>query len=491
MRRHTLLHQAFVAILALSECTYGFVFQTLCNHVEKIQRPTPSTRCYTSSGFSESSVGERNSGQDATEENKRTLYDVLGAERTDSREVLKQKYTSLAKICHPDAIMSRGKSEANEIPDFTEIAAAWRILSDKKQRKRYDRSLQAEEFSDNVLNWVGDMAVEVAPVVKSFGNAANSIFRKTTASTLAGVQAAATQVIKETDSLADQPGPASNPLSEAFKSAAEAARIAGRAVDGYELMEKSESLEARSSTELEQAIQAKEELQNVVEKRLRMSLHTPGSGLTAAEASVILEDFTKTIPDDLSAWDLVTLRRTVEFEIGQLQKEEMEFVAAQVADTKAQEFYQQSVQERFKTKQDLTDAERAEENARLAYENAKKRVLEAREAHANSVQQLSQAETVSRKSDWEIEVRSVSMERQSEKVRQALKQKERQVRKELGMDSSAVPDRGGIRRLQELNDLREEERLKAEASNRMERMAERLKARAQELRDRAEELEEQ
>jgi len=444
----------------------------------------------------DTAVGEQGNDDlevQGVQKSKRTLYEILGAESTDTKEELKKKYTTLAKICHPDAVRTRMAegAEDEEIPDFTEIAAAWRILSDKKQRKRYDRSIQAEEFSDNLVRWVGDMAKQAAPVVGSFGNAANNILRKTTASTLAGVQAAATEVGKtnEQNATAIATADPRNPLSDALKSAAEAARIAGRAVDGMELLEKSQKLEERAMNEFEEAKKAKEDLQRVVERRLRMSLHTPGSGLSSAEANVILEDFSKTIPDDLSAWDLVMLRRTVEFEIRELQNEESAFVEAQVADTKAQDNYQECVQNGLKAQQELTNAQIDEEAARIAYLAAQERVVKAKEDCDSTTQVLSQAESQVKKSDWEIEVRSVSLERQSEKVRQALKQKERQVRKELGMDASPVPDKGGVSRLQELNDLRDEERLKAEASNRLQRMADRLQSRAQELRERAEELE--
>jgi hypothetical protein len=67
----------------------------------------------------------------------RSLYEILGASPTDSRSDLKRKYVALAKQTHPDAI--RGSSAIEATHDFSEIAAAYRTLSDPKQRKRYDR----------------------------------------------------------------------------------------------------------------------------------------------------------------------------------------------------------------------------------------------------------------------------------------------------------------------------------------------------------------
>lgn len=444
-----------------------------------------------------SAIAEERGPTDSTQPTtkKKTLYEVLGADPSDTREVLKQKYTDLAKISHPDAIRSRigGEDAAESTPDFSEIAAAWRILSDKMERKRYDRSLKAEEFSDNILNWVGDMAKQAAPVVKEFGSAANTIFRKTTATTLAGVQAAATRVGRtSTTGISDgalRKDDTRNSFSDAFKTAAEAARIAGRAVDSMDLLEKSTELETQALGDHEEASKAKEALKEVVERRLRMSLHTPGSGLTSTEANVILEDFTQTIPDDLSAWDLVMLKRTVEDEIKELQNEESAFVASQLADTEAQDRFQRCVQDRLKAEQDLRASKKAEHEAKLAYEQAQKRVETAQAVYALTSQQVHQAESQAKKSDWEIGVRSLSLERQSEKVRVALKHKERQVREALGMDNSPVEDKGGAERIQLLNDMRDEERLKAQAIDQRERMAEQLKLRAKELRERAERLE--
>lgn len=88
---------------------------------------------------------------------KPTLYDVLGASPKATKAELKLKYVALAKQTHPDVIKvatagttaktknssSRWNSNNNNIPEFSEIAAAWRVLSNEKERQRYDRQLQA------------------------------------------------------------------------------------------------------------------------------------------------------------------------------------------------------------------------------------------------------------------------------------------------------------------------------------------------------------
>lgn len=80
----------------------------------------------------------------------RSFYDILGASPKDSHDELRNKYTALARQTHPDAMNGKltvpGSSSGP--PEFTEIAAAWQVLSDPKERLRYDRQLRAEEFTD-------------------------------------------------------------------------------------------------------------------------------------------------------------------------------------------------------------------------------------------------------------------------------------------------------------------------------------------------------
>lgn len=96
-------------------------------------------------------------------EDERTLYEILGAPQDATRSELKQRYVSLARETHPDATVGLSPQEREEKEVlFTEVAAAWRILSDKRERKRYDRSLVAKEFTRNVEQVAGEYADNVA-----------------------------------------------------------------------------------------------------------------------------------------------------------------------------------------------------------------------------------------------------------------------------------------------------------------------------------------
>src|SRR6185503_11620314 len=65
---------------------------------------------------------------------KKDYYDVLGVQKTVTKDELKSVYRKLALKYHPD----RNKSpEAEE--KFKEISEAYAVLSDEEKRKRYDR----------------------------------------------------------------------------------------------------------------------------------------------------------------------------------------------------------------------------------------------------------------------------------------------------------------------------------------------------------------
>ena len=96
------------------------------------------------------------------EKEKSTLYDVLCASPTATREELKKRYVHLVKRSHPDAQIGRIIKEVvknDDAPDFGKVVAAWKILGDKKRRKQYDRDLRAKEFSDSTLRFL-DWGIE-------------------------------------------------------------------------------------------------------------------------------------------------------------------------------------------------------------------------------------------------------------------------------------------------------------------------------------------
>ncbi len=66
---------------------------------------------------------------------KRDYYEILGVTRDATEEEIKKAYHKLARQYHPD--FNPGNKEAEE--KFKEITEAYRVLSDKEERARYDR----------------------------------------------------------------------------------------------------------------------------------------------------------------------------------------------------------------------------------------------------------------------------------------------------------------------------------------------------------------
>jgi len=69
------------------------------------------------------------------------LYQRLGIKRGASEAEIKKAYRSLAKQLHPD----RNKDNPNAAKRFSEVTAAYDLLSDKDKRARYDRGAIDEE----------------------------------------------------------------------------------------------------------------------------------------------------------------------------------------------------------------------------------------------------------------------------------------------------------------------------------------------------------
>ena len=177
----------------------------------------------------------------------KTLYEILGAPATATRAELKKCYVELAKVAHPDAQISRNSNNNNNnpegtstnnssVPDFNDIASAWRILGDAKLRKRYDRELRAKAFSEAAERFASENLEKAAPAVASMmDNVAVPFLRRTAATTSAVSQAFSKRSDDER----------AGGLTDAFKKAVQASQDAGRYVDSIELAEKSQQLEEK------------------------------------------------------------------------------------------------------------------------------------------------------------------------------------------------------------------------------------------------------
>ena len=81
----------------------------------------------------------------------KNLYEILHASPHDSPAAIKRKYLTLAKKSHPDMA-------TNSAIDFSEVTAAYAILSDPQQRRSYDRKLAVELWIEAFCEALGGIA---------------------------------------------------------------------------------------------------------------------------------------------------------------------------------------------------------------------------------------------------------------------------------------------------------------------------------------------
>jgi DnaJ-class molecular chaperone len=202
-----------------------------------------------------------------------------------SKLEIKRLYLTLAKQTHPDSPNYTDAASS----DFSEIASAYKTLTDDKLRKRYDRELAAEEFKDDVVAMAAEVAKEYGPSARKFyEDWALPFLKRTTAGTVAisrvmsevatasdnsasdnnggsdGVRdkarpmgsrrgtaiekgATLSEVMSEMSEM-ERNGSGSRALEDfgrAFQRVVEAGRNATRQIDGIELQEKSMELRMR------------------------------------------------------------------------------------------------------------------------------------------------------------------------------------------------------------------------------------------------------
>ncbi|GKY95897.1 hypothetical protein MPSEU_000550300 [Mayamaea pseudoterrestris] len=95
------------------------------------------------------------------------LYTILGATGTETRQELKQLYRSCAKRLHPDAVAAAATSKSCSSDDFSQVAHAYNILSNPRERRNYDRALLAEQFTQQACQAVERVVEQAAKNVAS------------------------------------------------------------------------------------------------------------------------------------------------------------------------------------------------------------------------------------------------------------------------------------------------------------------------------------
>ena len=248
-----------------------------------------------------------------------------------------------------------------------------------------------------------------------------------------------------------------------------------------------------AQNEMKQANAVREELAAIMERRLNLSLQTPGSKLSSLEAQQIFDGLN--FDDKRSIADFVQLRKTVTSEIEALEKVEASYYMKYDEREEAERGFQISTQALEQAKINAESARKAEERALQALKAAQELVESTKKAVEEQTNNFSESEVEFLRRVEESEKLSAALSRRQERVRAALARKERALVE--GSFGGAEPIEGvetecylseseiecNQRNLEELK--KKESFLLAEGS-RLEQRAMRLQSRSDKLKARAE-----
>jgi curved DNA-binding protein CbpA len=320
----------------------------------------------------------------------------LGANPKDTQGQLKIRYQTLAKKLHPDSNPDR--DVINYYYSLPEINAAWEVLKDPAERKRYDRSLQTKEITEGIESFV-TMGIE------SFVTTGIPFLKKTAATTAAAVDAS-TKAAKEAN-------------KQAQKAAKEANVKAQKTYGAFEIDQQIKVLEQKSNADSARASKIQKDLDALPSKKIASLERKPSlkqqqqqqEPLSSVEAQRILKNF------QTSTTGMKPPPASLSNDIKMLTDSENK----QKDDLRACQSFERNVRM----------AERKVEQARRAEEMAQKRLEEAQLAFKEAKQNHLNAQDGDRKAKAEERLALQSstkidsmLQRTSEKVRIGLLQQQ-------------------------------------------------------------------
>lgn len=249
-----------------------------------------------------------------------------------------------------------------------------------------------------------------------------------------------------------------------------------------------------SRKERDEAEKMKEEIDDLMQKRIQLTLHTPNAKLSSLEALMILDGLN--IVDEVSMLDTMRLRHRVSYEIEQLEQMESEIEMKKEKSEKIKVDVEREMQALDQAQVNAAAALQAEERARKALEDAKALVSSTKNDVDQAKQALKATKEKKAQQKFDVERMMYGMERQQEKVRLALRRKEQAVQEQekKGDNSSEtiVGDFNGSRARKATEEvqkiIKKENFLRAESA-RKEAAAMRLQSRSEKLKERQDELE--
>eukprot|EP00547_Thalassionema_nitzschioides_P008902 CAMPEP_0194224754 /NCGR_PEP_ID=MMETSP0156-20130528/38079_1 /TAXON_ID=33649 /ORGANISM="Thalassionema nitzschioides, Strain L26-B" /LENGTH=468 /DNA_ID=CAMNT_0038956447 /DNA_START=169 /DNA_END=1575 /DNA_ORIENTATION=+ len=411
------------------------------------------------------------------------LYAILGLSMNATKSEMRRQYVALARITHPDALIGNNSTKLGPATEFSQIARAYKILSDSKEKKRYDRSLAAKDFTKNIERAAAVASDAVGPQVKRvLDDFAMPFLKRTTATAVAGVSAAA-------ENLSD--GSGGLDIGSAVSSAFKAGERVNKLLDGVLLREKSIELEKKAEEELEKAYELTEKISEVSKERLSLSLRIENSALSSEDAIALLVRMNAT-NKSAPIIERLGMKHTLEEDIRDLEKIEIEHYEEVAGQAEAVQKFHIAQNALKAAAQDAKDAVEEENAARKALEAAQKRVQSTKQNVNDLRKSFSKIRTTEKKATDAVEATSVCLVKRQEKVRVALLNRGKLLNREEELDKEVINnealeevksldlDTGKNSTMIEIEDLRKQERaLQAERTEREERAAKMiLKAKA-------------
>ena len=426
----------------------------------------------------------------------RTLYEILNSSPAASRIDIKRQYVKLVKLSHPDALGSDSTADSEE--QFQLITEAWKTLSNPLERKRYDRILRAQKFTNDVESLVGNVANTAGPqFMRAFENVAIPFLRRSAATTVAGFNAVSQDVKnyssakkqrQNADINAKENTDASIGMGAILSNAVVATQKAGKAIDIMELLEKSGELRKQAKIELKRSSKIRDELDEVMRKRVPLTLHTPNAKLSSLEAMIILDGFNTV--DEVTVINALFSRKTVTYEIEQLQRIEEQIQETEERNQIIDTDLKRKTFSLEQAKANAAAALQAEERARKALEDAMVLVQSTKGDVMKSELSLNSLAEDQRNALVDMGRLGFNVDKQQEKLRLSLRRKERVLQDALGIRGDFGQEMVETAEA-EVKDLLKQEAFLRTESARVQATAERLESRSRKLIERASELEEE
>lgn len=248
-----------------------------------------------------------------------------------------------------------------------------------------------------------------------------------------------------------------------------------------------------AQNEMKQANAVREELAAIMERRLNMSLQTPGSKLSSLEAQQIFDGLN--FDDKRSITDFVQLRKTVTSEIEALEKVEASYYMKYDEREEAERGFQISTQALEQSRINAESARKAEERALQALKAAQELVESTKKAVQEQTDNFAESEVEFLRRVEESEKLSAALSRRQERVRAALARKERALVEDNfdgaepieGVETECYLSESEIECNQRnLEELKKKESFLLAEGSRLEQRAMRLQSRSDKLKARAE-----